>query len=92
MIFATLPHGLSEKYAKYCNDHQKKFIDLGADFRLDKEQDYQEWYNLDYNEKELHHKQVYGLCEVNRDKIKEATIIGNPGCYPTSITLGLFHY
>lgn len=90
MIFASLPHGLSEKYAKYCDEHGKKFIDLGADFRLDDEKDYQEWYNLDYHEKELHYTQVYGLSEVNREKIKQATLIGNPGCYPTSITLGLY--
>lgn len=90
IIFASLPHGLSEKYAKYCDENQKKFIDLGADFRLDKEADYKEWYKLDYHEKDLHVKQVYGLSEVNRDKIKKASLIGNPGCYPTSITLGLY--
>ncbi|MEG0453634.1 MAG: N-acetyl-gamma-glutamyl-phosphate reductase [Coprobacillus sp.] len=90
IIFASLPHGLSEKYAKYCDENQKKFIDLGADFRLDKEADYKEWYKLDYHEKDLHVKQVYGLSEVNRDKIKDASLIGNPGCYPTSITLGLY--
>ena len=90
LIFASLPHGLSEKYAKYCDEHHKKFIDLGADFRLDEEKDYQEWYNLDYHEYSLHQKQVYGLSEVNRTQIKDASIIGNPGCYPTSITLGLY--
>ena len=73
LIFASLPHGLSEKYAKYCDEHNKKFIDLGADFRLDEEKDYQEWYSLNYHEKELHHKQVYGLSEVNREKIKKAS-------------------
>lgn len=90
IVFASLPHGLSEKYAKYCDEHHKKFIDLGADFRLDDEKDYQEWYKLDYHEKELHQKHVYGLSEVNRDQIKNASLIGNPGCYPTSITLGLY--
>lgn len=90
VVFASLPHGLSEKYAKYCDEHDKKFIDLGADFRLDNEKDYQDWYKLDYHEKKLHEKQVYGLSEVNREKIKDATLIGNPGCYPTSITLGLY--
>lgn len=90
IVFASLPHGLSEKYAKYCDENSMKFIDLGADFRLDKEADYKEWYKLDYNEKNLHDKQVYGLSEVNRDKIKNASLIGNPGCYPTSITLGLY--
>lgn len=90
VVFASLPHGLSEKYAKYCDENKKKFIDLGADFRLDEEKDYQQWYKLDYHEKKLHEKQVYGLSEVNREKIKNATLIGNPGCYPTSITLGLY--
>lgn len=90
IVFASLPHGLSEKYAKYCDNHDKKFIDLGADFRLDNEKDYQDWYNLNYQEKNLHLKQVYGLSEVNREKIKNATLIGNPGCYPTSIMLGLY--
>ncbi len=90
VIFAALPHGLSEKYGMYCDQHEKKFIDLGADFRLDKETDYQQWYGLDYSEKSLHEKQIYGLSEVNRDEIKNASLIGNPGCYPTSITLGLY--
>lgn len=90
VVFASLPHGLSEKYAKYCVEKNKIFIDLGADFRLDNEEDYKEWYNLEYNEKELHKLQVYGLCEFNRDKIKNAKILGNPGCYVTSVTLGLY--
>ena len=90
MIFASLPHGLSEKYAKQCDEQGKKFIDLGADFRLDQEKDYQQWYQHDYQYQQLHEKQVYGLSEVNREQIKQASIIGNPGCYPTSITLGLY--
>ena len=90
MIFASLPHGLSEKYAKQCDEQGKKFIDLGADFRLDQEKDYQQWYQHDYQNPQLHEKQVYGLSEVNREQIKQASIIGNPGCYPTSITLGLY--
>ena len=90
MIFASLPHGLSEKYAKVCDEQGKKFIDLGADFRLDQESDYQQWYQHDYQYPDLHKKQVYGLCEVNREKIQQASLIGNPGCYPTTITLGLY--
>ena len=90
MIFSSFPHGLSEKYAKQCDEQGKKFIDLGADFRLDQEKDYQQWYQHDYQYPQLHEKQVYGLSEVNREQIKQASIIGNPGCYPTSITLGLY--
>ncbi len=89
-IFASLPHGHSEAIAKKVVDQGKKFVDLGADFRLDEEADYQEWYGLDYNEKELHKDSVYGLCEIHRDQIKGAQIIGNPGCYPTSVELGCY--
>lgn len=90
VIFASLPHGISEKYAKKCFDANKKFIDVGADFRLYDEEDYKEWYNLPYNEKELHKESVYGLSEIYKDKIKDATIIGNPGCYPTSVSLAMY--
>lgn len=90
VIFASLPHGLSEKYAKLCDEKNKKFIDLGADFRLYNEEDYNEWYGLNYNEKDLHNKSIYALPEIYREKIKDYNIIGNPGCYPTSIALGLY--
>lgn len=90
VIFASLPHGLSEKYAKLCDEKNKKFIDLGADFRLYNEEDYNEWYGLNYNEKALHEKSIYALPEIYREKIGNYNIIGNPGCYPTSIALGLY--
>lgn len=90
LIFASLPHGLSEKYAKKCNDKEKKFVDLGADFRLYDETDYKQWYENSFEDKALHAKSVYGLSEVYRNKIKESNIIGNPGCYPTAIGLALY--
>lgn len=90
VVFASMPHGHSEPLAKAALAQGKKFIDLGADFRLDKEADYQTWYGLDYQEKALHEKQVYGLAEFQREKIKTASLIGNPGCYPTACALGLY--
>lgn len=90
VIFAALPHGLSEDIAAKCVENNKIFIDLGADFRLSDEEDYKEWYKLSYNKKELHEKSVYGLPELNREQIKVKSIIGNPGCYPTSISLALY--
>ncbi len=90
VIFASLPHGYSEEFAKKANAKNKVFIDLGADFRLDSEAEYKKWYECDYNEKELHKKAVYGLPELNKEQIKNSKIIGNPGCYPTSIALGLY--
>lgn len=90
IIFASLPHGISETIAKKCINKNKKFIDLGADFRLQEEEDYKNWYHLEYQEKELHDNSVYGLSEIYDKEIKDAMIIGNPGCYPTSIELGLY--
>ena len=89
IVLASLPHGLSHEIAKKCDEKGKLFIDLGADFRLTDEADYQEWYGLDYKYPELSRKAVYGLCELYKDRIEKATIVGNPGCYPTSIALGM---
>ena len=89
VVFASLPHGLSEEIAEKCVAAGKVFVDLGADFRLYDEADYKNWYGLDYKKPELHKKAVYGLPELYRKSIKTADIIGNPGCYPTSIALGL---
>lgn len=89
IVFASLPHGLSEPLARKCYDAHVKFIDLGADFRLRDAQDYKEWYKLDYHDTKLHDLAVYGLPELFREQIKDADIIGNPGCYPTSIALAL---
>ena len=90
VVFASLPHGLSEKYAESCAAQGKVFIDLGADFRLWAEDDYTQWYGLEYANKALHKSAVYALPELYRDEIKGKKIIGNPGCYPTAISLGLY--
>ncbi|MDF9825568.1 N-acetyl-gamma-glutamyl-phosphate reductase [Breznakia sp. PF5-3] len=90
IVFASLPHGISEQYAKKCHEQHKKFIDLGADFRLYDEADYKTWYKLSYHQPELHKESVYGLSEIYKDAIKNASIIGNPGCYPTSIAFALY--
>lgn len=90
VIFASMPHGHSEPLAQLALNKGKKFIDLGADFRLDQEADYEQWYHLQYEYPTLHQKQVYGLTELNREKIKAASLIGNPGCYPTASALGLY--
>lgn len=90
VVFASLPHGLCEALGKKVVAQGKKMIDLGADFRLDKEEDYQEWYGLEYREKQLHKLSCYCIPELHRERVKEGvSIIGNPGCYPTSIALGL---
>ncbi len=89
VIFAALPHGLSEELAAKCDGKGKVLIDLGADFRLTDEGEYTKWYGLEYKYPALHEKTLYCLPEINREKIKDIDIIANPGCYPTSIALGL---
>lgn len=90
VIFTSLPHGLTEAMAKKAVEKNKKLIDLGADFRLHKEEDYRQWYGLEYREKQLHEQSCYCIPELHRENVTEKiSIIGNPGCYPTSIALGL---
>jgi len=89
VVFASLPHGLSEPIARKCADSKKVFIDLGADFRLDSAEEYHQWYGKEYTETVLHAASVYAMPELFRDQVKDADIIGNPGCYPTTVALGL---
>lgn len=89
IVFAALPHGLSQDLAKQCFDAGKVFIDLGADFRLEDEADYQEWYGGDFKFRELHEISVYGLPELFREQIKGKKVIANPGCYTTAVPLAL---
>lgn len=89
LVFAALPHGLSQETAAACDAEGKAFIDLGADFRLDDPETYKTWYGCDALYPALHQKAVYGLPELFRDEIRKTRIIGNPGCYPTSVALGL---
>lgn len=89
VIFAALPHGLSQDLAKQCLEADKLFIDLGADFRLENEEDYKEWYNGVFDDKELHKNAVYALTELFREDIKGKKTIANPGCYTTGVPLAL---
>ena len=89
VIFAALPHGLSQELAKTCHEKDKIFIDLGADFRLENEDDYKEWYGGEYTDKELHKNSVYALPEFFRKNIVGKKTIANPGCYTTGVPLAI---
>lgn len=89
VIFAALPHGLSEHIAKKVLAKNKICIDMGADFRLSDENVYKKWYNKNFDIPELHGTEIYGLPELHREKIKKSKLIANPGCYATSIELAL---
>lgn len=67
-----------------------KVIDLSADFRLKNIAVFKKWYGAEHNQPELLEKAVYGLCEVYKDKIAQAQLIANPGCYATATQLALF--
>lgn len=92
VVFGSMPAGVSEPIARRCFDAGKLYIDMGADFRLKDEKDYVEWYGKAYGDKALHEAAVYCIPELHRDRLagKNVKIIGNPGCYPTSITIGLY--
>ena len=89
VVFAALPHGLSEPLAAECVKSGAILVDLGADFRLENEADYQKWYQKSYTCPELHADAVYCIPELHRAAVSQQKIIANPGCYPTSIALGL---
>lgn len=89
VIFAALPHGLSQELAAECDRAGKTFIDMGADFRLESEAEYSAWYGGSFTDKALHEKSVYGLPEFFREQIKGKKLIANPGCYTTAVPLAL---
>ncbi len=85
----ALPHGASADFAKRVIDAGARVIDLSADFRLHDAAAYKKWYGLDHHAPELLPNAVYGLPELHRAQIKSAQLVANPGCYPTSVILGL---
>jgi len=88
-VFCALPHGSSAGIVKDLLERGFRVIDLSADFRLRESSLYPEWYGQDHPYPSLLQDAVYGLPEVNRACIKEADLIANPGCYPTSVLLAL---
>ena len=96
VVFAALPHAVGEPFASACMERKIHYIDLSADFRFDDDEKvYSAWYGKPYKYGDLHKTSVYGLPELNRQKIKELAakgpvVIGNPGCYPTGGSLGAF--
>ncbi|MBP3359459.1 MAG: N-acetyl-gamma-glutamyl-phosphate reductase [Clostridia bacterium] len=88
VAFTALPHGASKEVIPGLCERGVKVIDLSGDFRYDDPEVYKKWYGAEHSAPELLKKSVYGLCELHRDKIKNASLIGNPGCYTTCSILG----
>ncbi|TXG64399.1 hypothetical protein EZV62_011393 [Acer yangbiense] len=87
-VFCCLPHGTTQEIIKGL-PKSLKIVDLSADFRLRDISEYQEWYGQPHIAPELQKEAVYGLTEISREVIKNARLVANPGCYPTSIQLPL---
>ncbi|MDA3907197.1 MAG: N-acetyl-gamma-glutamyl-phosphate reductase [Bacteroidales bacterium] len=89
LVFLALPHGVSMDFVKRFKDRSFKIIDLSGDFRLSSREVYEEWYKLNHVHPEGIEKAVFGSPELYFDEIKDANLIANPGCFPTSAILGL---
>lgn len=89
MVFFATPHGVAMQHAKFLVENNTKVIDLAADFRLKDTAIFEKWYKMPHACPDILATSVYGLSEINRDKIANAKVVGNPGCYPTTVELGL---
>lgn len=91
VVFLSLPHGVSMEIAPLLLDDDLKVIDLSGDFRLKDPSLYEKWYEISYKLSALGElkKAVYGLPEIKREEIKKSNFVSNPGCYPTSVLLGV---
>ncbi|MCL6589112.1 MAG: N-acetyl-gamma-glutamyl-phosphate reductase [Firmicutes bacterium] len=90
VVFLAVPHGVAMKLTPALLAAKQKVIDLGADFRFRDPAIFETWYKHPHSEPELTRQAVYGLPELYRKELREATVVGNPGCYPTSAILGIY--
>lgn len=88
VVFFATPHGVAMAQARGLVDAGVKIIDLAADFRLRDPAVFEKWYKMPHTCPDLLAESVYGLPEFHREAIRKARIVGNPGCYPTSMQLG----
>ena len=89
VVFFATPNGTAMGMVPGLLEAGIKVIDLAADFRLKDPTEWKQWYGLEHTCPEILDEAVYGMPEINREAIKSARIIANPGCYPTAVTLGL---
>jgi len=88
-VFACLPHGASAEVVSQLLDRNLKVVDLSADYRLASREIYEQWYAVKHPDAARIGTAAYGLPELYRDRIREAQLVANPGCYPTSAILAL---
>lgn len=88
VVFFATPNGIAMQQARELADKGVRVIDLAADFRIRDVAEWQKWYGMTHAAPELVAEAVYGLPERNREQIRSARVLANPGCYPTAVQLG----
>src|SRR5437667_7612541 len=88
VVFFATPNGVAMNEARALLDSGARLVDLSADFRLKDVAEWEKWYGVKHAAPELVRDAVYGLCELNRERIRGARLVANPGCYPTATQLG----
>jgi len=89
VLFTCAPDQTSMKIVPGYYDRGVKIVDLAGDYRMDTAESYERWYGAPHESPEYIGKAVYGLTELNRGAVGNARLVSNPGCYPTSVILGL---
>lgn len=90
VIFTATPQGLCASLVNEEILSKVKIVDLSADFRIKDVATYEEWYKIQHPTPQFIPEAVYGLCEINREAVKKARLVANPGCYPTCSTLSIY--
>ena len=90
VIFTATPQGLCASLVNEEILSKVKIIDLSADFRMKDVATYEAWYKIQHPTPQFIPEAVYGLCEINREAVKKARLVANPGCYPTCSTLSIY--
>ena len=90
VIFTATPQGFLAGVLNEDILNKVKIIDLSADFRIKDVATYEKWYKIEHKSPQFIKEAVYGLCEVNREDVKNARLIANPGCFPTCSTLSIY--
>lgn len=90
VIFTATPQGLCASLVNETILSKAKVVDLSADFRIKDVATYEKWYGIEHKSPQFIGEAVYGLCEINREDIKQARLIANPGCYTTCSILSLY--
>jgi N-acetyl-gamma-glutamyl-phosphate reductase len=88
VVFFATPNGVAMGEAGALLDAGVRVVDLSADFRLSDVDEWERWYKVRHAARERVAEAVYGLCELNREAIRRARLVANPGCYPTAVLLG----